>query len=159
MMDLAILADATDMNDEDSIEVPRTQATTTPSGPVFPPGRYGRRREPRRHRRGLAALALVAVLAATAALSVALFLRYGDPAYQARVVGYTELSEREMEIRFRVRLPAGEGAVCAVRARGRDGAEVGRAEVPVPAGATEVTYRLVTTGRPFVGEVSRCRPR
>jgi hypothetical protein len=91
------------------------------------------------------------------ALTVALYLRYGDPAYGAEVVSYTPITDDRMEIRFRVRLPDGEGATCAVRARSRDGAVVGRAEVPVPAGRTEVTYRLATTGRAFVGEVTRCR--
>jgi len=137
--------------------VPR-DATTTPRPPVFPPGRYGRRREPRR-RRGLpVVLAAAAAAAATLALTVGLYQRFGDPAYEPRVVGYTDITDQQIAIRFRVRLPRGEGAVCAVRARARDGAVVGRAEVPVPAGTTEITYRLATSARPFIGEVARCRP-
>jgi hypothetical protein len=100
---------------------------------------------------------LVSALVGVLALTVALYLRYGDPAYTAEVVGYTDITDEQIVIKFRVRLPAGEGAVCAVRARSRDGAVVGRAEVPVGAGRSEVTYRLATTGRPFVGEVTRCR--
>ena len=100
---------------------------------------------------------LVGALVGVLALTVALYLRYGDPAYKAEVVGYTDITDEQIVIRFRVRLPDGEGAVCAVRARSRDGAVVGRAEVPVEAGRSEVTYRLATTGRPFVGEVTRCR--
>jgi len=73
------------------------------------------------------------------------------------VVSYTGITDDQVVIKFRVRLPDGEGAVCGVRARSRDGAVVGRAEVPVEAGRTEVTYRLATTARPFVGEVTRCR--
>jgi hypothetical protein len=100
---------------------------------------------------------LVGVLVAILALTVALYLRFGDPAYRAQVVSYTDVTDEQIVIKFRVRLPDGEGAVCAVRARSRDGAVVGRADVPVPAGRTEVTYRLATTARPFVGEVTRCR--
>jgi hypothetical protein len=124
---------------------------------VFPPGRYGRRREPRRRRRGATTLALLAVLGVTLALAVGLYQRYGDRSYEPEVVGYSEVTDRQIMIRFRVRLPAGKGAVCAVRARSRDGIVVGRAEVPVPAGATEVSYRLATSARAFVGEVPRCR--
>jgi hypothetical protein len=92
------------------------------------------------------------------AVATALYLRYGDPDYRARVVSYTDVTDRQIVITFRVRLPEGRGAVCAVRARSSDGAEVGRAEVPVPAGTAEVRYTLTTTARPFVGEVLRCRP-
>ncbi|HEU5107799.1 MAG TPA: DUF4307 domain-containing protein [Micromonosporaceae bacterium] len=125
---------------------------------MFPPGRYGRRRSPRRRRPAATVFALVAVLVVALAASVAMYRRFGDPAYEPQVVSYTEVTDDQMVIRFRVRLPAGEGAVCAVRARARDGAEVGRAEVPVPPGRTEVTYRLATSRRAFVGEVPRCRP-
>jgi hypothetical protein len=100
---------------------------------------------------------LVGALLAVLALTVALYLRFGDPAYEAQVVTYTDVTDEQIVIKFRVRLPDGAGAVCAVRARSRDGAVVGRAEVPVPAGQTEITYRLATTARPFIGEVTRCR--
>jgi hypothetical protein len=138
--------------------VPETHATTPPAAPLFPPGRYGRRREPRRRRRAGVALALAAVLLAGFAVAVILYQRYGDPAYRAEVVGYTDITDSQVVLRFRVHLPPGAGAVCAVRARARDGSVVGRAEVPVPAETPEVTYRLATSARPFVGEVVRCRP-
>jgi hypothetical protein len=157
MMDLAILADTTDKNRRGIVPVPQTHARTTPAPPVFPPGRYGRRREPARRRRGAMALALLAVLAVSAALAVRLYQRYGDPAYRADVVAYTEITDSQVLVRFRVHLPAGREAVCAVRARDRAGTVVGRADVPVPAGRGEVTYRLSTTARPFVAEVVRCR--
>jgi hypothetical protein len=124
---------------------------------VFPPGRYGRRRAPRRRWRGAGTVALLTVIGVTLALAIGLYRRYGDRSYEPEVVGFSEITDRQIMIRFRVRLPAGEGAVCAVRARSRAGIVVGRAEVPVPAGATEVSYRLATTDRPFVGEVPGCR--
>jgi Domain of unknown function (DUF4307) len=138
--------------------VTETPATTPAGSPVFPPGRYGRRREPRRHGRLVAALILLAVLVAGAALAVRLYQQYGDPAYDPRVIRYTDVTDSGITITFRANAPSDTGAVCLVRARGRDGAVVGHADVPVPAGQPEVTYRLPTTARPVTGEVVRCRP-
>lgn len=138
--------------------VPQTQGSTTPTPPVFPPGRYGHRREPRRRRRVLPAVALLAVLVATLAVAARMYQMYGDTNYEPEVLGYTDITDNQIKIRFRVRLPEGKGAVCAVRARSHDGAVVGRAEVPVPAGSSETTYRLTTEARPFIGEVTRCWP-
>ncbi|HYN97404.1 MAG TPA: DUF4307 domain-containing protein [Pilimelia sp.] len=127
--------------------------------PAFPPGRYGRRRAQRPPSRAGAAVALVAVLAAAVLLAVLLYQRYGDPAYEAQVVSYTGITDDGLDLTFRVTMPAaGRGAVCAVRARSHAGAVVGRAEVTVPPGERETTYRLATTERPFIGEVLRCRP-
>lgn len=157
MMDLAILADPTDETDEGFIPVPETPATTARPAPMFPPGRYGRRRDPRRRDRSLYAAGLTVVVLLGALIAIVGYQRYGDPAYQAEVVTYTDITEDQVVITFRVHLPDGKGAVCGVRARSRDGAVVGRAEVPVPAGRGQMTYRLVTNGRPFIGEVVRCR--
>jgi len=64
---------------------------------------------------------------------------------------------------FDVTKPAGRPAVCTVVARTREGREVGRAQVPVPAGdaaqtVSRVTYTLSTTARPMTGEVPGCGP-
>lgn len=149
---------ATDRNRRGSHPVPETQATTSPGVPMFPPGRYGRRREPGRRRRWPVALGLLLVLTVAVGLSVRLYQRYGDPAYDPEVIGYTDITDNQVVITFRVHLPEGAGAVCAVRARSHDGVVVGRADVPVPAGSPQVTYRLTTSARPFIGEVVRCRP-
>ena len=135
-----------------------TRATT----PAFPPGRYGRRRDGRR-RIFWPTLFGVAILAGSLLLAVRLYNQYGDPTYDAEVIRYTAATDREMLIDFTVRVPVGGAAVCALRARAYDGAEVGRREVTV-AGATEgndqqvtATEPVPTTARAFIGEVVRCR--
>lgn len=127
---------------------------------TFPPGRYGRRRQPRPTRRAAPALLLVIVLAATVGIAVKLFRQYGNPAYRADVTA-VRIADRESIVVFRVTKPAGRPASCGVRARSRDGADVGRATVAVPAGgpgttAVTVTYRLPTRARAFAVDVPRC---
>jgi hypothetical protein len=141
--------------------VTETHATTGPGAPVFPPGRYGRRRESRRRRPWLVALLLAVVVAAGALLAVRLYQQYGDPTYDGQVVRYGDITDTQVMIEFRVTVPAGGEAICVVRARSRDGAEVGKAEVRVdaPPGQTRplTRYLLATTARPVNGEVVRCR--
>jgi hypothetical protein len=141
--------------------VTETHATTTPGAPMFPPGRYGRRRAPHRRRPWVVALLVAAVLAAGAALAARLYQQYGDPTYDAQVLAYTDVTDTQVVIEFRVTVPAGGDAICVLRARSREGVEVGKAEVRVSATPGETrpvtTYRLVTTARPVGGEVVRCR--
>lgn len=135
---------------------------STPQPPVFPPGRYGRRRDPRRQRRWPLALLLVVTVALGALVTVRLYRQYGDPNYRAQVITYQDITDSQVVVRFQVTVPPGGSAVCLVRARSRDGAEVGHEEVRVtaPPGERQVsaTHRLATTARPLVGEVLRCRP-
>lgn len=142
--------------------MPETPATAPPGAPVFPPGRYGRRRSDRRSRPWLVVLLALALVAVLGLISVRLYRLYGDPNYDAQVITYTGITDRQVVIDFRVTVPAGGSAVCVVRARSRDGAEVGRTEVRVdaPDGERHVTTRhtLATTARPMIGEVLRCRP-
>ncbi|MFD0741855.1 DUF4307 domain-containing protein [Phytohabitans flavus] len=138
-----------------------THATTSTGAPVFPPGRYGRRREPGRRRPKLVALLLALVIAAGVGLAVRLYQQYGDPTYDGQVLEYSGITDSQVVIEFRVNVPDGGAAMCVVRARSRDGAEVGKAEVRVdaPPGETRpvTRYVLATTGRPINGEVVRCR--
>ncbi|WDZ86908.1 DUF4307 domain-containing protein [Micromonospora cathayae] len=139
-----------------------THATTTPGAPLFPPGRYGRRREPGRRRPWLTALLLAVVLAVLTVAAYRLYQRYGDPTYDAQVITYTDVTDTGILVDFQVTVPPGGSAVCVVRARSADGAEVAREEVPVSARpderAVRVQHRLTTSARPFIGEVVRCRP-
>ncbi|MER7458274.1 DUF4307 domain-containing protein [Micromonospora sp. NPDC126480] len=137
-----------------------THATIPSGAPVFPPGRYGRRREPGRRRPLLAALLGLALVAALGLIVVRLYQQYG-PEYKATVITYTGITDTQVLVDFRVTVPPGGSAVCLLRARDRAGAEVAREQVTVTArpGERQVTtqHRLVTTARPFIGEVLRCR--
>ncbi|MEH0843433.1 DUF4307 domain-containing protein [Micromonospora sp. CPCC 205711] len=139
-----------------------THATIPPGAPIFPSGRYGRRREPGRRRPLLTWLLMAALLAGLTLAATQLYARYGDPTYDPEVITYTDVTDDGVRIDFRVTVPAGGSAVCLLRARSRDGAEVGREEVTVTArpGERHLTarHRITTTARPFVGEVLRCRP-
>jgi hypothetical protein len=157
-MDSAILADSTDNKRR---RLPAVTETHTTIAPTFPPGRYGRRRAAQRRRPWLAALVLVAIVAAMSLLALRMYRLYGDPAYDAQVITYTQVTDNQIVVDFRVTMPKGGSAVCVLRARSRDGAEVGREEVSVTAGPDEtrptVRHRLVTTARPLVGDVVGCR--
>ncbi|MEU5904438.1 DUF4307 domain-containing protein [Micromonospora sp. NPDC047527] len=141
-----------------------THATISPGAPVFPAGRYGRRRAPGggRRRTLLAALALLVLAGALSLISVRLYQQYGDPNYSAQVITYTDITDNQLLLDFRVTVPSGGSAVCVLRARDRAGAEVAREQITVTAapGDRHVTtrHRLTTTARPFIGEVLRCRP-
>jgi hypothetical protein len=106
------------------------------------------------------ALGAVVVVAGVAA-AVDLAQRYGPGRpYDASVERFYDVTEAQVVVEFTVVVPEGGTAVCAVRARARDGSEVGRAEVTVdpPPGVTRplVSHRLPTSARPVTGEVQRC---
>jgi Domain of unknown function (DUF4307) len=141
--------------------VTKTNAITPDTAPVFPPGRYGRRRAPRRARRWVPAVVAVITVVAGLALTLRLHQQYGEGAYDAELVRYTDVTDGQVVVHFRVNLPAGKSATCTVRARNRAGVEVGRAPVRVPASPQRrplVTYRLATSERPVSGEIQGCGP-
>lgn len=138
-----------------------THATSGSRAPVFPPGRYGRRRAARARRPWVLALLIAAMLAASSLVMIRLYRLYGDPNYDAEVITYTDITDSQVVVDFRVTVPAGSSAICLLRARSRDGAEVGRAEVRIDAAPGQkhplTSYRLPTSGRALIGEVVRCR--
>ncbi|SDE28200.1 DUF4307 domain-containing protein [Glycomyces harbinensis] len=126
---------------------------------TFPDGRYGRRRAPRRRRPAVTAVLLVGVVAAGLFAAWRLSELYGQNEVSERLLGYDDSVAGQVDITFEVYKPAGEGATCAVRSRDLAGAEIGYAEVAIPAdGSTrvEMTYTLSVEGEPNTGEILRC---
>lgn len=135
--------------------------TETNTTPQFPPGRYGRRRERRPVRRWVPVTLGVVVVALGVVAAVLLSQQYGiGRPYDANVERFYDITDEQVVVVFTVVVPEDETAICAVRARDGDGAEVAREEVRVvpPHGVTrpQVEHRLATTGRPATGEVQRC---
>lgn len=124
-----------------------------------PPGRYD---EPSRALpRAVAVLLSVLFLALLVAIALNLYARYGAQEVSVRERGFAVVSDEQVRVDFDVTSPPGETAWCLVRARGADGAEVGRVFVPVTSGADSdgaqtVRHLLPTTGRAVTGEVVRC---
>jgi uncharacterized protein DUF4307 len=156
-MDPAILADRYDNIRRRGPLVSETRATAA----MFPPGRYGRRRDGRRHLLGPIIFALVVgVIAVT--LSVRLYDQYGNPAYDAQIVRWTGITDTQVTVDFKVRVPPGDSATCRLRARAFDGTEVGTRTVTVhPADDRATTIDaseiVTTTAKASVGEVLRCQ--
>lgn len=123
----------------------------------FPPGRYGRRRESRRANRwvltGVGAIFVIGGLV----VSVAMFLQYGGKDYSHQVIAF-DTKQSSVEITFDVYKPKDATAVCQIRARSADGADVGKAEAQIPPGRSQVRvdYTLPTSAKPVTGEVLRC---
>lgn len=135
--------------------------TETNTTPTYPPGRYGRRRERRRGPRWVPLLLGTVVTAMGVAAAVLLTQQYGaGRPYDADLQRFYDVTDEQVVVEFTVVVPDGEAATCVVRARARDGSEVGREEVRVapPAGVTRpvVVHRLATRARPVTGEVQRC---
>ena len=126
---------------------------------TFPDGRYGRRREPRRRRPAVTAILTIGVVAAGLVAAWRLSELYGQNEVSERLLGFDDSVPGQVTVMFEVYKPAGEGATCAVRSRDLAGAEIGYAEVEIPADdAThvEMTYPLAVEGQPNTGEVLRC---
>ncbi|WP_176953469.1 DUF4307 domain-containing protein [Glycomyces sambucus] len=125
----------------------------------FPDGRYGRRREPSRRRTGTTAVLTAGVIAAGVVTAWLLMESYGQDELSERLLAFDDSVPGQVEVTFEVYKPAGEGATCAVRSRDLAGAEIGYAEVDVPADdatRVEMTYVLPVEGDVNTGEVLRC---
>lgn len=125
---------------------------------ALPPGRYGRRATRRTSRWAMPLLVTLALFAGLA-VSLSAYRNLRGPGVSGTVAAFTT-AEDHVDIRLEVvRDRPHEPAICTLRARSRQGAEVGHAEVAVKPGAGTVVldYRLATTGRPVTGEVVGCR--
>jgi hypothetical protein len=123
------------------------------TGPRRPPGRYDEpRRYPRWLRLGLAAVLGLALLA----FSYAAWHHISAGRTTFTVLGYDVVDDHSVQVRFEVHKKGTTSVVCEVRARDRDGVEVGKQDVSVGVGVTEVSHRLATTHRAATGEVTGC---
>lgn len=125
-----------------------------------PPGRYD---EPSLLGQRVLAVALSALLVGLlVAVGFALYQRYGGQAVTGRVVSFAVRSDSRVVLDVEVSKPAGETAYCLVRARGRDGREVGR-DVAVldatgtPSRTARGTFTIATSARAVTGELAGCR--
>ena len=105
-------------------------------------------RSGRLSRRGRVALGGAGFLALTGAVGW-VGLNQANPRLTATVLGYDVTSDRAVDVRFQVdRSSADKSAVCTLRARASSGEEVGRVDVPVPAGAKRNSGSTVARPKP-----------
>jgi hypothetical protein len=110
-------------------------------------------------RHGRVAFGGVAVLALTGVVGW-VGLSQASPKLTATVLGYDVTSDRAVDVRFQVdKAATDKSAVCTLRARASSGEEVGRVDVPVPAGAKRqvLTATVKTSGKAINGDVLECR--
>ena len=115
--------------------------------------RYGVTDRPRWATAALAALGLAFV-----ALVVILGLRLSNPAIDAGVLIYETVSDERMTIGYEVQRRENSPATCVLRARAKDGFDVGYAvvELPPAQGRTNHTFEMRTSSRALVGELVGC---
>jgi hypothetical protein len=125
-----------------------------------PAARYGRQRLARNSRRRLVAVLFVVIVAAGVALAFVGYQRLGTAEVKGELGGYKLLGADTVEITISVtREDPSRPAVCIVRARSVDGAEIGRREVLVPpsiADTVVVSTIVKATRQPVVGDVYGC---
>jgi len=133
---------------------------TVPGPRRRPPGRYD---EPSRLAQRVVAVVLsLLFVALLAAVAGALWSRAGGDSVRGETVTYDVVSDREVVVEVEVRKPAGATAYCLIRARGSNGAEVGRDIAVLDATGTEQQtargrFPLATSARAVTGEVGSCR--
>ena len=93
------------------------------------------------------------------ALVVTTYVQQSKPTVISDVLGFEVLGDSSVRVDFEVRKPAGQEALCVLRARDIDGSQVGLAEIVVPGSDPDTStrsYTLRTTARPVTGEVVGC---
>jgi hypothetical protein len=69
----------------------------------------------------------------------------------------SNVTDTSITVKFNVTKSDGAPATCTVQAIAYDNSQVGEAQVSVPAGkSVTVTYKLATSGRPYVAQVPSC---
>jgi hypothetical protein len=103
-------------------------------------------------------VALIGLGLAFFAFVTFLGLRMSNPAIDAGVLTYRTVSDEQMTIGFEVERRDTSPATCVLRARAKDGFDVGYAIVELPAaqGRTNHTFQMRTAYRALVGELVGC---
>ncbi|MFJ3789338.1 DUF4307 domain-containing protein [Kitasatospora sp. NPDC090091] len=134
-----------------------TAGTTTPQ---LPEGRYGRRddRETDRRLKAVGAVCAVVALGLLAWLGGSYLIR--ETTMNGLVPTFEAVSDGEMKLHLAVRKSDGTSGSCTVRSQGADGAVVGVADFPVPAGGSsyDAWVSLRTTSRGTTAELLGCTP-
>ena len=132
---------------------PRPGARRRPPGRYDEPGRLGGR---------LTAVVLATLVVALVGTVVStLWSRFGSERATVQVIDFQVLSERAVRIDVQVTKPEGAAAYCLLRARGADGAEVGREIVQVAEPGTagrsvRSEHELATRDEAVTGEAVAC---
>jgi Domain of unknown function (DUF4307) len=121
--------------------------------PVHIRERYGVTDRPR-----WAPAALIALGLAFLAVITLLGLRLSNRAIEAGVLSYETVTDERMTIGYEVQRRGTSPATCVLRARAKDGFDVGYAVVELPAaqGRTYHTFEMRTAYRGLVGELLGC---
>ncbi len=128
------------------------------SVPTLPEGRYGtkRARAPRRWRRGLF---LAVALLVSGTIAYIAYVNLGDAPIDAERIAFANKPGNAMEITINVkRDDDSKPGVCIVRVRDKAGAESGRKELVVPAGAkyNRMSTVIKSIGEPVTADVFGC---
>ena len=128
-----------------------------------PAGRYHGRPgwgDPAAERRARFLRAGLAVLTGLGfAVVVVTYVHQAQPTVVSDVLGFEVLDDSSVRVDFEVRKPAGQEALCVLRARDDQGSQVGLAEILIPGSDPDTStrsYTLRTTARPVTGEVVGC---
>ncbi len=102
------------------------------------------------------------VLAAGVIVALLGFQKFGSPDVAGEGTGYFITGPRTVDVQFTVsRNDPTRPVACIIRSRAKDGSEIGRREVLIPASTAPrvgVRAAVQTTDRPATGEVYGCGP-
>lgn len=124
----------------------------------LPAGRYGSRSGGKLPRWAYATVLAGGIIGGLA-LAIVLYVMFGSQPIDGKQTSYIVLNDGAVQVNVDVtRQTPDRPAMCIVRARSKDGDEVGRKEVYVAPGSDTVTLTTVlrTSKRPVTGEVDVC---
>jgi hypothetical protein len=124
----------------------------------LPESRYGRAAEQRTDRR----LKVLGAVLGTGLIGLVVWFGWsyvGGQKISAELIKFSVVSDSEVQVHLEIRKDADATGSCTVRSRSRDGAEVGRLQVPVErAGESRIdqVVKIRTTARGTTAELAGC---